>query len=215
MISIREQLSFFSGELIDELEMHGTYVDLHEGTEVLREGQYIKMIPIVLSGAIKVFTRSEEKELLLYNIEPGESCVMSFMAGLRNTASRVFAVAEENSTVLLLPASKLQQWVKQYPCFNQLFFHLYDQRYSSLLDTVNHLLYNKLDTRIYAYLLEKSRQKQTRFVEIRHRQIASELGTVREVVSRLLKKLEQEGKIKQLAHGIEILKEVTKVTKIR
>ena len=215
MISIKDQLSFFSEDLIVELETYGTYIDLHEGTEVLREGQYIKMIPIVLSGGIKVFTRSEEKELLLYNIEPGESCVMSFMAGLRNTPSRVFAVTEENSSVLLLPASKLQQWVKQYPCFNQLFFHLYDQRYSSLLDTVNHLLYNKLDTRIYAYLLEKSRQKQTRFVEIRHRQIASELGTVREVVSRLLKKLEQEGKIKQLAHGIEILKEVTKVTKIR
>ncbi len=215
MISLKGQLSFFSKELIEELETHGTYMDLHEGTEVLREGQYIKMLPIVLSGAIKVFTRSEDKELLLYNIEPGESCVMSFMAGLKNSASRVFAVTEENSTVLLLPANKLQYWVNQYPCFNQLFYALYDQRYSSLLDTINHLLYNKLDTRIYSYLLEKGKQKQTRFVEIRHRQIASELGTAREVVSRLIKKLEQEGKIRQLSHGIEILKEVTKVTKIR
>ena len=215
MIAIRDQLSFFSEDLIEELETHGTYVDLHEGTEVLREGQYVKVLPIVLSGAIKVFTRGGDKELLLYSIEPGESCVMSFMAGLKNSPSQVYAVTEENSTVFLLPAATLKHLIRNYPSFNQLFFNLYDQRYTSLLDTINHLLYNKLDTRIYSYLLDKGRQKQDKFIEIRHRQIASELGTAREVVSRLLKKLEQEGKIKQHSHGIELVREVTKVTKIR
>lgn len=205
MISIREQLSFFSEELIEELEKYGSLVELDEGTEVLREGQYVKMIPIVLKGAIKVFTRGEEKELLLYNIEPGESCVMSFMAGLNNSSSKVFAIAEEDSSVFLMPSSKLQQWVKTHPSLNQLFFSLYEQRYTSLLETINHLLYNKLDARIYQYLLEKVKHKQSRLVEIRHRQIAAELGTAREVVSRLIKKLEQEGKLRQVQNGIEIL----------
>lgn len=205
MISIREHLSFFSEELIEELEKYGSLVELDEGTEVLREGQYVKMIPIVLKGAIKVFTRGEEKELLLYNIEPGESCVMSFMAGLNNSSSKVFAIAEEDSSVFLIPSSKLQQWVKTHPSLNQLFFSLYEQRYTSLLETINHLLYNKLDARIYQYLLEKVKHKQSRLVEIRHRQIATELGTAREVVSRLIKKLEQEGKLRQVQNGIEIL----------
>lgn len=205
MKSIKEYLHYLPNDFIEQLEQHGIVKEFTADTEILREGQYVKLVPLVLEGVVKVFTRHEDKELLLYYIESGESCIMSFNAGLKNSPSKVFAVAEENTVILLLPTDKLGQWVKKFPSVNELFYNLYDQRYASLLDTINHLLYNRLDQRLYSYLLETSKQKDSKVLNIRHRQIAAELGTVREVISRVMKKLEHEGKVRQLPNGIEIL----------
>lgn len=205
MKSLKEYLHYLPAEFINEIEQYGAVKDFTADTEILREGQYVKLVPLVLEGVVKVFTRHEDKELLLYYIESGESCIMSFNAGLKNNPSKVFAVAEENTKLLLLPSDKLTQWVKDFPSLNELFYSLYDQRYASLLDTINHLLYNRLDQRLYNYLLEMSKQKDSKLLTIRHRQIAAELGTVREVISRVMKKLEHEGKVRQLPNGIEIL----------
>ncbi len=201
MKSLKEYLPHLPEDFIGEMEKHGVEKKLLAGNEVLREGQYVKSVPLVLEGLVKVFTRHEDKELLLYYIESGESFIMSFNAGLKNTPSRVFAVTEENTVLLFLPSDKLAQWIKSFPSLNELFYSLYDQRYASLLDTINHLLYNRLDERLYNYLLETSKQKNIKILNIRHRQIAAELGTVREVISRVMKKREQEGKVKQLKTG--------------
>ena len=205
MKSIKEYLHHLPLDFIDELQEYGIVKDFPLNTEILREGQFVKLVPLVLEGVVKVFTRHEEKELLLYYIESGESCIMSFNAGLKNSPSKVFAIAEENTVLLLLPIDKLNQWVKSFPSLNELFYNLYDQRYTSLLDTINHLLYNRLDQRLYNYLVEMSKQKSSKLLAIRHRQIAAELGTVREVISRVMKKLEYEGKVRQMPNGIEIL----------
>jgi CRP/FNR family transcriptional regulator len=204
MKSIKEYLSHLPQDFIDELQEHGVVKEFLVNTEILKEGQFVKLVPLVLEGVIKVFTRQEDKELLLYYIESGESCIMSFNAGLKNSPSKVFAIAEENTVLLLLPIDKLNHWVKSFPILNELFYHLYDQRYTSLLDTINQLLYNRLDQRLYNYLLELSKQKNSKLLLIRHRQIATELGTAREVISRVMKKLEYEGKLRQLSNGIEI-----------
>ncbi len=205
MKSIREYLHYLPQDFVAEVEQHGDIKDIAANTEVIREGQYVKLIPLVLDGNIKVFTRHQDKELLLYYIENGESCIMSFTAGLKNSPSKVFAITEEDTLLLLLPADKLSGWIKTFPSVNELFYNLYDQRYASLLETINHLLYNRLDERLYNYLKEKSRQKNSHILNIRHKQIAAELGTVREVISRVMKKLEQEGKVKQLPNAIEII----------
>jgi len=205
MKSLNEYLQYLPEEFVNELEQHGVVKDFIADTEILREGQYVKFVPLVLEGVVKVFTRHEDKELLLYYIESGEGCIMSFNAGFKNSPSKVFAIAEENTKLLLLPADKLSEWVKIFPSLNELFYSLYDQRYASLLDTINHLLYNRLDQRLYNYLLEMSKQKNSKVLTVRHRQIATELGTVREVISRVMKKLEHEGKVRQLPNGIEIL----------
>jgi CRP/FNR family transcriptional regulator len=204
MKSLKEYLPYLTAEFIYELEQHGLVKDFTADTEILKEGQYVKLVPLVLEGVIKVFTRHEDKELLLYYIESGESCIMSFNAGIKNSTSKVFAVAEENTKLLLLPADKLSQWVKDFPSLNELFYSLYELRYASLLDSINHLLYNRLDQRLYNYLLELSKQKDSKLLHVGHRQIAAELGTVREVISRVMKKLEHVGKVRQLPNGIEI-----------
>lgn len=202
---VQHYLPGFSTELQQEMAEHATLMEIPAGTEILREGQYVKVIPIVLTGVVKVVAHFEEKELLLYYIEPKESCVMSFSASLKNEPSRINAQTEEDSLVMLLPVEKVARWVREYPPINQLFYQQYNQRYSELLDTINHLLFNRLDQRVYNYLLEKTKLKGEKVLQIRHRQIAAELGTVREVVTRVLKRLEQEGKVRQTLDGIEII----------
>jgi len=203
---LKKYLPSFSNELLHEISEYGQLKEIPEGVEILKEGQYVKAIPIVLEGLVKTFTRAEEKELLLYYIGPAQSCIMSFSAGLSYAPSRIFAFTEDASLLLLLPSEKLAKWVKQYPQINELFFQQYNLRYTEMLDTINSLLFDKLDQRLYNYLLEKSKLKGEKILPLRHKQIAGELGTAREVITRVMKRLEQEGKVRQLPDGIEIIK---------
>ncbi|RDY62004.1 Crp/Fnr family transcriptional regulator [Flagellimonas nanhaiensis] len=198
-------LSHLDPNLVSEVKDAALVKQIDENVQILREGQYVKVVPIVLEGLIKVFTRHEEKELLLYYIKPNESCIMSFASSLKNEPSKVFAVTEEATSALLLPVDKVSKWTKQFPGFNTLFFQQYNLRYSELLDTIHHVLFDKMDKRLYNYLQEKVRLTKKNPLKISHRQIANELGTAREVISRVAKKLEHEGKLKQHSDGIEIL----------
>ena len=202
MQTIQQQLSFLSTSLIEELLKHSTINDFPKGTQILRDEQYVKVLPIVLNGLVKVFSKFEEKELLLYYIEPNQSCVMSFSAALKNTPSKVFAITEEDSKILLIPVDKLPKWLREFPDLNTLFYSQYDLRYSDLLDTIQHILVDKMDKRLFDYLKNKSKLTNNKSIKLTHGQIANELGTAREVISRVLKKLESENKIQQTANGI-------------
>jgi CRP/FNR family transcriptional regulator len=180
-------------------------MDFKENTVLLREGQYVKVIPLVLEGLIKVYTQYQDKELLLYYIQPNESCVMSFGASLKNEPSKIFAVTEEPTKVLLLPVEKVGQWTRQFPDFNNLFFNQFNQRYSDLLETINQLLFDKMDKRLYDYLVAKVTITHKNPLKVSHRQIAAELGTAREVISRVMKKLETENKVIQQGTSIEVI----------
>jgi CRP/FNR family transcriptional regulator len=197
--------SHLNPELVSEIISVSLNKDIPKGSIILREGQYVKVIPIVTEGLIKVFSRHEDKELLLYYIKPNESCIMSFAASLKNEPSKIFAITEEDTTALLLPVDKISGWIKQFPDFNSLFFQQYNMRYSELLDTINHILFDKMDKRLYDYLQEKYKLTNKNPLKVSHRQIANDLGTAREVISRIMKKLESEGKVKQLTGSIEIL----------
>ncbi len=183
----------------------GTLMEVPAGKEIMKEGQSVKMIPIVLEGLVKVFTRYEDKELLLYYIEPSESCVMSFLAGIKNLPSKIFAHTETDTQLLLLPSSSVEIWTRHYPQLNYLFYDLYNTRYTELIDTLNQLIFQKLDSRIYEHLRDKSRITGNTILNLRHREIANALGTSREVITRVLKKLEKEGKVRQTPAGIELL----------
>ena len=205
MAQIPQALAHLNTELAQEIMAVSVVKDIPQDTEILREGHYVKVIPIVIEGLIKVFTRHQEKELLLYYIKPNESCIMSFSASLRNEPSKVFALTEEDTTALLIPSDKAAKWTNQYPDFNTLFFQQYNLRYSELLDTIHHVLFDKMDKRLFDYLKEKINLTGKNPIKISHRQIANELGTAREVISRVMKKLENEGKVKQYSNTIELL----------
>ncbi|MEN8790416.1 MAG: Crp/Fnr family transcriptional regulator [Flavobacteriaceae bacterium] len=205
MIKVPDYLAHLNPNLLDSIRRTAILKELPKNTEILREGQYIKVIPLVLKGLIKVFTRYKDRELLLYYIQPRESCIMSFSASLGNDPSSIYAVAEEDTEALLLPVREVQQWIVDYPGMNRLFFQQYKQRYSELLDTIHHVMFDKMDKRLYDHLRTKATVKKENPIAISHQQLADELGTVREVISRVMKKLETEELVKQLSNRIEIL----------
>ena len=194
-----------SQQLTSEIMENSNIIDIPGNVEVMREGQYVKAVPIVTKGLIRVYTRNEDKELLLYYIQPGESCIMSFDACLKNIPSKVYASTEKDSSVLLMPTDNVFRWMKEYTEFNSLFFLQYNLRYNELLIMINNLLFEKMDVRILELLKAKMKVTGINPVKISHRQIANDLGTAREVVSRVMKKLEHEGKVKQLATEIKII----------
>lgn len=204
MEAIEKAISFLGPKLRSEILESAQVMEIPKGTEILREGQYIKVIPIVIEGLLKVFSSFDDKDLLLYYIKPSESCIMSFSSSIKDEPSNVYAITEEDSKILLLPVDKVSKWVDDFPSMNQLFHQQYNLRYSELLDTIHHLLFNKMDKRLLEYLLEKKRMTNQNPIKISHREIANDLGTAREVVSRVMKKLETEGKLKQHSRSIEV-----------
>jgi CRP/FNR family transcriptional regulator len=202
---IRQRMSFLGKDLIDELIQNSTIKSIPANTEILHEGQFVNYVPILIEGLLKVYTRQEDKELLLYYIQPFESCVMSFIAGLNQEKSKVFALTAEDSTLVLLPSDKISLWIHEYPKLNLLYYQQFDLRYSEMIGTINQLLFDKLDKRILDFLKERVEVTGKNPVKMSHREIANELGTAREVVSRIVKKLEREGKLKQYAESIEIV----------
>jgi CRP/FNR family transcriptional regulator len=204
-MDLKNILPDLNPQLREKIIASANIVDVPKNIEVMHEGQYVKSIPIVTTGLVKVFTRNEDKELLLYYIKPSESCIMSFDACLNNAPSKVYASTEENSTILLLPVDKVFKWMKEYPEMNSLFFQQYNIRYNELILMINQLLFEKMDQRLIKYLKTEVNVRNTNPIKISHQKIASHLGTAREVVSRILKKLEIEGQISQNANGIKVL----------
>jgi CRP/FNR family transcriptional regulator len=202
---ILNRLSFLEKELVEEMSQVGKMAQIDSNTIIIREGQYIKHLPIIMEGIVRVFSKFEDKELLLYYIRPEQSCIVSFDAAIYNRPSTIYAVTEAPSKILLIPSGSIKGWIAKYPRFNQLFFDLYHSRYIDLLDTINQLIFHTLDQRILKYLEEKTRIMKSDTINIRHHQIARDLGTAREVVTRIVKKLETEGKIEQSTSGIKLL----------
>jgi len=202
---ISQLFPHLSDDLIAEIVSVAIFKEIPSGSTILRAGQYVKVIPIVTEGLIKVFSRHEDKDLLLYYIQPNESCIMSFSASLKNEPSRVYAITEEDTSAILLPVEKIDHWIRQFPDFNSIFFQLYNLRYSELLETISDLLFNKMDQRLYDYLKKKHQLTGKNPLKISHRQIANDMGTAREVISRVMKRLEGEGKVRQHTSSIEIL----------
>ncbi len=202
---IQKQLGFLGKALVEKILSISSIHEIKSETEILKEGQYVTSIPIVLKGLLKVFTRHEEKELLLYYIQSSESCIMSFSASLSQGKSSIFAKTIEDSVILLIPSDKVNELTNNYPEFNSLFHQQYKLRYNDLLETINQLVFTNLDQRLYRFLKETSKIKKENPLKISHRQIAAELGTAREVISRVMKKLEKEHKIEIEGERIKIL----------
>ena len=202
--AIENKFKYLGKELLSELLSVSEVKNFPVHTELVREGQYVKYIPIVLNGLVKVFTQFEEKELLLYYIKPEQSCIMSFSSCINNDKSKIFAITEEETTVLLIPSDKIAKWVTQFPTINALFYKQYDLRYAELVDTIHQMLYYKLDKRLIDYLSEKVKVTGKNPIKISHKEIANDLGTAREVISRLVKKLEKQNLLKQHHDSIEL-----------
>ena len=186
-------MKLFGTVLEEELRSNSQRKSLPADTVLMQSNSYIRSIPVVLSGSMRVMREDEDgREILLYYIKPGESCIMSFLAGIHEDTSKVKLVVEEDSEVLMLPITKASEWIKVYPEWADFIFKLYHKRFEELLDVINAVAFQKLDDRIVTLLKRKAGVYGSNEFSITHQQLAEELGTTREVVSRLLKQMEKQ-----------------------
>ena len=200
----------FSGvlepNLIDELVEVATVRFYKEGTVIVDLGQAVKMMPLLLSGAIKIMRQDEEQgELLLYYLEQGETCTMSLACCVGEKVSEIRAIAEIDSFVAMVPNVYMQTWLGKYPSWRNFIMQSYAQRMDEMLGAIDGLAFSNMEKRIMDYLKEKSLLLDDRILTLTHQQIASDLNSSRVVVSRILKKLENEDKIVLLRNEIRVL----------
>lgn len=191
-----EQISEFraSGRMVEELRKVGSIRKLNTGDLLIQEQSRIYSIPIVLKGSLRVYQTDENyKEILLYHLKTGDTCIMSFMSGLYNEVSKLKAVANEECEVLLLPVDKAGMLMKNYPEWIEYILRIYHQRFEELLDVVNAVAFKKMDERLLNFLRKESEMAGSMDLNITHEELANELGTARVVISRLLKQMENEG----------------------
>ncbi len=185
-----------SPELISELTQYGVVRRYGAGEMILDENSHIRAIPIVISGTLKVMRTEEDgREILLYYIKAGESCIMSFLGGLHDETSKVRAEVEEDAEILFLPVDKVSLFIREYPEWLDYIFRLYHKRFEELLEIVNAIAFRKVDERLLDLLQKKKQVSGSNTLQVTHEQLANELGTARVVVSRLLKKLEERGQL--------------------
>jgi CRP/FNR family transcriptional regulator len=198
---------FKSSPLMNEkLYEYGIVKNFSSGDIILNENEYIRSIPIVTEGNIRVMRSDEEgHEMLLYYIRPGESCIMSFLGGIHQDTSKVKAVAEEDTEILFIPIDKVQTLLREFPEWLDYIFRLYHKRFEELLQVVNAIAFQKLDERLLDFIKRRVQLTGSRIITMTHDFIANELGTSRVVISRLLKQLEEEGYLRLGRNKIELV----------
>ena len=196
----------FESALIQEINQVGTYREIEAGTEIIRSGEYIKSIPLLLSGAIKVIREYDDgEELLLYYVEEGNTCSMSMSCCVEQRKSQIKAVAELETLLIMIPIKKMEEWLGRYQSWRTFVFSNYQNRIEEVLQSLERVAFERLDERLEDYLREKARINSERSVYQTHKEIAEELHSSRVVISRLLKKLEQMGTIKLHRNHIELI----------
>lgn len=186
-----------SPEVRKKLSAYGIVKKFSEGDIILNENAYIRAIPIVLSGCIGVMrTDDDGREILLYYINPGESCIMSFLGGIHNDTSKVKAIVEEETEIIFIPIDKVNLLIKEYPEWLDYIFRLYHKRFEELLEVVNDVAFKKMDERLLNFIKKRCELTKNKTLQITHEHLANELGTARVVVSRLLKQMEDKGLLK-------------------
>ena len=182
--------------LVKEIAKYGSIHHFKKDTVILKEDSFVKVIPLVVSGLIKIYKEEENgNEVLLYYIKPGETCIVSVITGEKNEKVNVKGVIEENVDVILLPKNKLYELRKNFPQWNLFIYNSFNDKFDEVIDMVKVLTFSNKEKRLFDFLIKKADLNETKTVYKSHQEIANELGSSREVISRLLKKLEKDGKV--------------------
>lgn len=198
---------FFEKQLLEEIDSVAQYKTVSEGTVLINIGDYIKWMPLLLEGVIKILREDEEgDELLLYYLEKGDTCSMTMTCCLGHSKSEIKAVAETETQLIMIPVQKMEEWASKYKSWRDFVFESYHKRLNEMLTTIDSIAFDALDKRLINYLKEKQRINKTDIIKNTHQEIAYDLHTSRVVISRLLKKLEKLGQIELNRNYIQILK---------
>jgi CRP/FNR family transcriptional regulator, anaerobic regulatory protein len=190
---LKEKLPFITDpQLLEAMKNEGQLMTFEPGDAIMEPGKYIKMVPVVLEGAIKVLRPGDDgKELFLYYLDPGETCALSLTCCTAAKPSEIRAVAEDFTLILAIPIQLHELWLEKFKQWKEFVNLTYQQRFQELLSTLDAVAFKKMDQRLMDYIIKKMRQQKSTELYTTHQEIALELGTSREVVSRLLKQLEK------------------------
>lgn len=197
----------FEDKLIDEIVAVSLLRDFKQDDVLIDFGDYIKKMPLLITGAIKILREDvDEGDLLLYFIEKGDTCAMSMACCMGETKSEIKAVAETDGTVIMIPVHKMEEWLGKYKSWRIYVFNSYNSRLKEMLHAIDNLAFMNMDKRILHYLKDKVKINNSKEIKNTHQEIAYDLHTSRVVVSRILKSLENEGTIRLHRASIELLK---------
>ncbi|WP_297334239.1 Crp/Fnr family transcriptional regulator [Flavobacterium sp.] len=198
----------FEPALIDEISAVANITDFEEGDRLIEIGQYIRQMPLLITGAIKILREDKaEGELLLYFLEKGDTCAMTLACCMGQTKSEIRAIAETQGSLAMIPIGKMEEWLGRYKSWRNFVFTSYNKRLSEMLSAIDNLAFMKMDERLLNFLKEKAKVNKSAVIVNTHQEIAYELNTSRVVISRLLKALENEKLIKLNRNNIELLKQ--------
>lgn len=196
----------FEPELVKRIEEEAVQRTFLAGEVIMRTGQYIKSTVLVLEGRIKIYRENPEGgEFLMYYLMPGQACAVSMTCAIQSQTSEIMAIAEEDTEVLMVPVQLMDSFMQHYKSWYQFVIMTYRQRYDELLSVVDNIAFRNMDERLEFYLKRHSQHSGKKTIETSHQQIADDLNSSREVISRLLKKMEQRNLVKLHRNMIELL----------
>lgn len=191
--------------LQEEIATVGKLTEFSAGTVIMDVGQYVKLVPLVIEGAIKVSREDEDgHELFLYYLQGGQTCSMSFTCCMMNKKSEIRTIAEENTKMIGIPIRYVDEWMTKYQSWKNFVMQTYDFRMMELVRTIDSIAFHHMDERLLAYLDKKAKATQSKVITATHQEIAYDLNASREAVSRLLKQLENDGRVKLGRNKIEL-----------
>lgn len=205
--SIKKLFSSFSSSLIDDIEKNAIIQEFKAGDVIMRTGQYIKNTVLVLSGSIKIYREDDDGgEFFMYYLQPGQACAISMICATKNEQSQIMAKVIEDVELVMVPLPLMDKWMMQHRSWYEFVIDTYRSRFEEVLEVVDSIAFRAMDERLEFYLKRHKDACSCVDLKLSHQEIAAELNTSREVISRLLKKLEQRGALKLHRNHIELLK---------
>ncbi len=188
---------FFSTALITDIEANATIQNFKTGEILMRTGQFIKNTVLVLKGKIKIYREGDDGgEFFMYYLQPGQACAISMICATKNEKSQIMAKVDEDAEVLMVPLLLMDKWMMQHRSWYEFVIETYRTRFEEVLEVVDSIAFRAMDERIEFYLKRQKEVNKSNEILLSHQDIANDLNTSREVISRLLKKMEQRGLIK-------------------
>lgn len=196
----------FEDELLKEIHNIGVYKDVKEGEVLIEIGDYIKSMPLLMKGAIKILREDNDgEELALYFIERGDTCTMTLSCCVGHAKSEIRGVAETDAQLIMIPVQKMSEWMQKYKSWQEFILQSYHSRMMEMLEAIDTIAFLKMDERLLKYLRDKAMVSHNDELHVKHKDIAQDLHTSRVVISRLLKKLENDKKIKLYRNRIKVI----------
>lgn len=204
---LQKRFPEFETALCKEITDNGSWAHIEKGEFIMKNDQYIQSFPLVLDGLLRIFREDDKgRETQLYYLNTGEVCSMALTCCVSRLKSNISAIAEEDADVMLVPVNFLDEWMSKYTSWKHFVMYSYKDRFDELLETIDSLAFKKMDERLVAYFEEYNSSTGNTIFKGTHEDIARALTSSREVISRLLKALEKQGKIELSRNKVDFEK---------